>query len=432
MIDSRAFTKIQIVFLISIIIVAIGGSLAYVLLSEQAASETIKVGVLDDLGYPSGDDFWQGVVLAAEQLNAKGGILGKQVEIVGGDTDSVSSNWDPALIDSAITRLLTYDKVDFIIGVASNQGFMIQERIYEHKTIFIEIGSNEDAYTQRVLDEYDRYKYFFRASPNATSIFYGMTDGLSLVREQTGFNKIGFIVDEAWTKEIMDGLNAVLPELGFELVYEGKLPPETVDFTSYFAAAESAGTEILVPLIAWADIPFVKEYHERQSPMIVHGGYIPNVLAPEGWETTEGKCQYVSAGAWPTTAGYPLTEETLPFREAYIHRWNEIPGVGGSLGYDVLRYVLSDAVERAGTLEVEAVIEALEKTSIETSMARNFVFTSSHDSMTGENPNDPEADYYMILMFQWVDGKQVPVYPKKIMEEAGATYTYPDWPGAWD
>ena len=159
MIDSRALTKIQTVFLISIIIVAIGGSLAYVLLSEQETSEKIKIGVLDDLGYPSGDETWQCVVLAAEQLNAKGGILGKQVEVVEGDTDSYSSNWDPALIDSAITRLLTYDKVDFIIGVASNQGFMVQERIAEHERIFIEIGSNEDAYSQRVLDDYDRYKY---------------------------------------------------------------------------------------------------------------------------------------------------------------------------------------------------------------------------------------------------------------------------------
>jgi hypothetical protein len=34
--------------------------------------------------------------------------------------------------------------------------------------------------------------------------------------------------------------------------------------------------------------------------------------------------------------------------------------------------------------------------------------------------------------FQWQDGVLVPVYPIWLMEEAGATYTFPDWPGPWD
>jgi hypothetical protein len=34
--------------------------------------------------------------------------------------------------------------------------------------------------------------------------------------------------------------------------------------------------------------------------------------------------------------------------------------------------------------------------------------------------------------FQWQDGIQVPVDPTKIMEEAGATLTFPDWSGPWD
>jgi branched-chain amino acid transport system substrate-binding protein len=104
----------------------------------------------------------------------------------------------------------------------------------------------------------------------------------------------------------------------------------------------------------------------------------------------------------------------------------------GPLAYDILRFILPDAIERAGTIETDAVIEALEQTSIETSQARNFVFTESHDAMMGENPNDPDADYMLVMLFQWQNGEAVPVYPKKIMEEAGATYTYPDWPGPWD
>ena len=77
-------------------------------------------------------------------------------------------------------------------------------------------------------------------------------------------------------------------------------------------------------------------------------------------------------------------------------------------------------------------LNALEVTSIETCLARNFAFTSSHDVMIDENPNNPEEDYLIVLMFQWQANRTwVPVYPNDIMTEAGATYTYPDWSGPW-
>ena len=64
--------------------------------------------------------------------------------------------------------------------------------------------------------------------------------------------------------------------------------------------------------------------------------------------------------------------------------------------------------------------------------ARNFGFTESHDVMMGKNPNNPEVDYSLVMVFQWQNGKLRPVYPKKIMEEAGATYTYPPCSGPGD
>jgi len=222
-----------------------------------------------------------------------------------------------------------------------------------------------------------------------------------------------------WTKGVMEGLNYVLPENGFDLVYKGTFPLGTFDFTSYFAAAEAAGVEVLVPLITYDEgVPFVKEYYERQSPVFIYGGILQAVAVPEGWELTDGKCEHTTVAGLPVTAAYPLTSK------------NENPL--GAATYDPVRFILPDAIERAGTIETEAVIKALEETSVETSSAENFVFTSSHDVMMGENPNNPDADYALVMYFQWQNGKMVPVYPKKIMEEAGATYTYPPWSGPWD
>ena len=439
MLDSKALTKIQLIILIAVIVVAaVGGGAAYVFLSgEEESSETIKIGVLADLDGINGESIWLGTQLAAEEINSEGGILGKELEVLGADTD-FESEGDVMKVSSALTRLITYDKVDFVIGQAPGEsGLVIQDIISEHEKIFLAVLGSSDSVTQRVIDNYDKYKYFFRVfQMNDTSIGFGMTDSILLIREITGFNKIGYLAEDSmWNKGVRYALDYLLPNVyDFDLVYKGTFPPhDTFDFSSYFAAAEAAGTEILIPLIIYdGAIPFVKEYHDRQSPMVVYGGALAPVSLEEGWDWTEGKCEHMTIFALPVTAGYPLTSKTIPMRDAFISRWGETPNAGGAAAYDALRFILYDALNKAGTTETDEVIEALEETSIETSLARNFVFTESHDVMYGEGTNDPNDDNIIATLFQWQNGELIPIYPKKIMEEAGATYTFPDWLGPWD
>ena len=438
--DSEALTKIQSIILISVIVVAsIGGGTALVLFSgEEQPFDTIKIGFIADLDGTNGRNAWQAAVMAVDQINAEGGVLGRKFELISVDSDEETIPQDSVKLSSALTKLITVNNVDFIVSQASNEaGFIEQDIIAEHKKILLAFQCNADALTQRVLDNYDKYKYFFKyLGWNATSASQGMTEGLLLLREDLGFNKVGYLAEDLlWNKGIRDAFDDYLEELyGFEVVYKGTFPFGTIDFSSYFAAAEAAGTEVLIPLVAnpGNGIIFVKEWYDRQSPIFVYGGMLLGANAPESWDWTDGKCEHICPAALPIIAGYPLTSKTLPAREAYITRWDEAPGPWAGGAYDILRFVLPDAINRAGTIETEAVVESLEKTSIETSLAENFVFTQSHDVMMGENPNDPDQDYMLVMLFQWQNGQQVPVYPKKIMEEAGATITFPDWSGPWD
>jgi len=436
LLDSKALTKIQSIILIAII--AVAAVATYVLWDGPSqSSETIKIGVLTDLEGINGESVWLATKLAAEEINSEGGILGKQLEVVGEDTD-FESEGDIAKVSTALTRLITQDKVDFIIGQAPGEsGLVIQDIISEHKKIFLAVLGSLDTVTQRVIDNYSDYKYFFRVwQINDTSIGFGMTDSILLIREITGFNKIGYLAEDSmWNKGVRDALDYLLPNVyDFDFVYQGTFPPhDTIDFSSYFAAAEAAGTEILIPLIIYdGAIPFTKEYYDRQSSMVIYGGALAPVSYEESWDWTEGKCEHMTVFALPVVAGYPLTTKTIPARDSFLNRWGETPGAGGAAAYDALRFILYDALKRAGTVETEEVIKALESTSIETSMARNFVFTESHDVMYGEGTNDPNDDYIITTLFQWHNGELVPIYPKAIMEEAGVTYTYPPWPGPWD
>ena len=425
MFNSVAITKIQSVILISIITVAaVGGTIAYVLLNEEAPAETIRIGVCADIDNIIGKQIWQGAVLAAEQVNAEGGVLGRKLEIVAEDDDSeLGGDADVAI--SALNRLISVDEADFIItshGVPSS--FLYQEKMVNHNVIHFFVNANSNNLTQNVLENYEKYKCSFRTGPgNRTSIFQFFADSMVGCRMHTGFNKVAVLFHWFMASEMPNIVN-ILEDHGFEVVLSDSVHA-TVDLSSYFAHAEAAEAEILFPVIWSAGaIPFVKEYYDRQSPMVMWG----KVFGAERnafWEETGAKCEHITSSGQPIVSGYPLTSITLLTREAYFERWDQEISSEAAVAYDTVRFILAEAIKRAGTIETEAVIKSLEETDLETSLARRFVFTSSHDVMIGE-------DYCALGMFQWQNGVQVPVYPTEFMDDVGATYKFPDWPGPWD
>jgi branched-chain amino acid transport system substrate-binding protein len=366
-----------------------------------------------------GKAIWRGATLAAEQINAEGGILGRNITIVAEDDDSLTPPSDVAVI--------------IAMGYGPTITIPYQDICSESKKIIITVGAQFDQFTQRVLDDYGKYKYYFRTFPvNSSAVSKLLLDDVVAVGNYTGFSKVALLLEDSIpAKQAAAELNKTLPNHGFQIVYSNSFTA-TTDFTSYLAAIEAAGAEILVPYIRLQTaIPFVKEWHDRQSPFVVWG-VLSYAESNDFWNLTEGKCDTVSFPGSPAVAGYLLTNKTVPTREAYIQRWGEVPTSMGIAAFDTLRFILADALKRAGTTETEAVIKALETTNVETSSARHFVFTCSHDVMVGTgDPNNPAEDYMCMCVFQWQNGTQVPVSPEQIMKDAGATYQFPPWPGPW-
>ena len=179
LLNSTALTKIQSIILVAVILIAVmGGGIAYVFLRYQdQSSKTIKLGVLGDLDMLIGKSAWEGAVLAAEQINEEGGVFGRIIEVIGEDSDAMSPPQDPVVATSAFNRLLNIHKVDFILTPDGRPHvFSYQDIVSEHKKILFGIYSNSDEYTQRVLDDYDKYKYYFRTFPNATHALLGFAD----------------------------------------------------------------------------------------------------------------------------------------------------------------------------------------------------------------------------------------------------------------
>jgi len=432
--DSSALAKTQtLALLVVIVVAAVVGGLAYVLLSEPVQSTgDIVIGVCGDLDMEKAT--WQGAVLAVEQLNAEGGILGRNLTVVAEDDDGVTPPYDIVVATNALTKLITVDKADFIVTSHALPSILtFQDICAEHKKILISTYASADNYTQRVLDNYDRYKYFFRTIINETTQASYALEGILTLGNYTGFKKVGFIgADLPSIRATATALSQVLPDHGFEVVYNGIYPLGTTDFTSYFAAMEEAGAEIVHTIIGGsAGVPFVKEYYDRQSRFVTAG-----IISMAGdsifWNLTEGKCEYVTFHGSVVSARYPFTSKTVPMSDAYVQRWGEPPIGRAVTAYDSVRFILADAIKKAGTTETGAVIKALESTDVETSTQRHFTFTSSHDVMASSAGSESQGEINEThFLFQWQDGVQVPVYPKEIMDEAGATYKYPPWQGPW-
>ncbi len=200
--DSRALTKIQSVALIAVIVVAaVGGGVAYVLWSRPAQlGQSIRIGVCDDLDMPNGKGIWQAVMLAAEQVNAEGGVLGRNITIVAEDDDAETSN-DISVATNALTKLITVDEADYVVARAGLMGLTYQDICAEHKKILITVQANFDELSQRVLDNYDKYKYYFSMMANQTSMDDGWVDAVLTLRNYTGFNKVAYLDQDASTWE---------------------------------------------------------------------------------------------------------------------------------------------------------------------------------------------------------------------------------------
>jgi ABC-type branched-subunit amino acid transport system substrate-binding protein len=378
--------------------------------------------------------------LAAEQINAQGGVLGRNLTIVAEDDDSESSNGDIALGSNALTRLVTVDNAQFVISPNAVNVIPYQDITAAHKTIFFTVRASQDQPSQRVADNYTQYKYYFRVYPgNNSATATALANSITNIGNITGFKKVAYLATDATViRQLTSAINATLTARGFDVVYGGYVTVSTMDYTSYLSAIDASGAQILCAILVSQTTPsFVKEWYERQSPYVLCGG-VQLSSDSSFWNLTSGECLSLSCIGVSATVGFPLTNVTLQTRQTYIQRWGVIPTAEAVATYDIVRYILPDAIRRADTTETDAVIKTLETTHVQTSMAASYAFTSSHDPLiTFLDPTAQSRTGLEHLIggstFQWqAGGTLAAIGPRALRLESGSTYIFPSWSGPWD
>lgn len=382
----------------------------------QAQDKPIRIGVPTAIQLQVGRDTQDAVKMAIDAINAKGGVLGRKLEMVVADETE-----NPETGISAIKKLTGDEKVDVLIGGYTSGVTLAQlPHISAAKTIYLNVGSASPSTNAKVKTDYDNYKYIFRVGPlNAAHQAREMTGFVSgFVGGDLGIKKIAIVGENAkWVQDLVPILKKGATAAGADVRATEFFDAQTSDFSPLFSKIKDSGAEYLIVILSHAssDI-FAKQWYNTRFPM-PYGGIDVKSMDGDFCDRIDGKSVGEMAANFAVRAD--LTPKTIPFFDEFRKRTNRSP-VYTAFGANDAVNIYAEAVTRAGSTDTDKVIKELEKTSY-VGIPGLIEFDETHDvkpgSATYKGPN--------LLFAQWREGcKREVIYPK---ERRTAEFVYPEW-----
>jgi len=403
-------------FVLSILLVA---CLVMAIGLPAYAAKVIKIGVIGPMKFVQGKGHWNGATMAAEEINAKGGLwVGKKkmkVELVKADSNEFLSMTDAT---NAMELLLTRHKVDFIVGGFRTEAVLaMQDIAMDHKKIFIGVGAASDEICTRVAKDYDTYKYWFRGSP-FNSTYLGKTSFIHLGTVaailKMSLNipkiKVAVVAEKAmWTEGMIKACKVYLPKMGMEVVGIWRPSAVATDVTAELAAIQRSGAHIVFTIFSSSvGITFARQAGELKIPAAMVG---INVEAQKDgfYEATEKMGNYVMT-LNTYARGVEVNELTPRFVNTYIKRFGETPTYTADT-YTAIIYSLAPVIEEAGTLDADKIVALMENREYAVPSGKHKYMKDAqgrhlHDLTWGPG-------YLTSLGVQWQDGKLVGVWPNR-------------------
>jgi branched-chain amino acid transport system substrate-binding protein len=403
---------------------------------------TIRIGVIGPMKFLAGEHMWWGAKLAAEEINAAGGVnvggVMHEIELIKADDNSVLSIPDAV---GAMERIITVDRVHFVIGGFRSEAVLAQQEVMaDHGVIYLGIGSAHPEQNMRLAKDFDRYKYWFRTAPlNAhymgRVIFEQIHMVAEEVREVLGIETPRVAIKAtkvvAWDP-IVEAAKKSLPKMGMEVVGVWRPSSVAVDVTAELTGIKKAGAHIIFHLNEGpAGTVFSRQWGELQIPAAPVG---INVQAQSKghWAATGGVTEYEMLLNF-YAVGIEITPKSRPFFDKFVERFGEYPTYTAST-YDAI-FILAEAIERAGTIETYPVLAELQKTEYPGTGGLITYYPPDHPRWPHDLRWGP--GYVGSLGVQWRDGKLVAVWPdgqpglegiwEGIRYEGTVDYKLPPW-----
>jgi branched-chain amino acid transport system substrate-binding protein len=380
------------------------------------AADPIRIGVIAEAQAVAGSSIGPAAQLAADEINAKGGIDGRKIEIVVYDDHSSSAD-----AVRAFQRAVTEDKVNAVIAsYISEVVLALEPWAGRLKTVMITPGAASDVITANIAKDYEHNKYTFHGYLTSTALAGEVCDAARDLLVATGKAKTAVIVSEdaAWTTPLDAGYADCLPKIGLQVLDHIRFSPDTTDFTPIFNKIEGLKPDVMITGISHVGTQPTVQWKSQQVPIPMLG-ISSQATNSDFWKDTNGATEGVLYNG-VSGPGVAVTPRTLPFVDAYVKKYGNNPAYSGYTAYDDV-YIIADAVRRAGSLDSEKLVTAMEATDYVGTIGR-VAFTQKGDAHPHALKTGP--GYITGLMLQWQDGKQLNMWPKNL---AGGQLKFPSF-----
>jgi branched-chain amino acid transport system substrate-binding protein len=370
------------------------------------AADPIKIGVIAEAQAIAGASIPQAAQLAADEINAKGGVGGRMIEIVTYDNHSSSA-------DSvrAFQRAVNEDKVNAVIASYISEVVLALEPWASRlKTPLVTPGAASNEISKSVHSDYEKNKYTFHGYLTSAALALSVCDAAKdlLVDEKHMKTAVIMSEDAAWTKPLDVGYEECLPKIGLKVLDHIRFSPDTTDFTPIFNKIEGAKPDVIITGISHVGVQPTVQWKNQQVPIPMLGISSQATNETFGKDTNNASDGVLYQGvSGPDVA---VTPKSIPFAEAFKKKYGNYPSYAGYTSYDEVYYI-ADAVKRAGSTDADKLVTALEGTDWQGTIGR-IQFYGKDDPFT----HSIKYGKGLItgLMLQWQDGKQISVWPADV------------------
>ncbi len=338
--------------------------------------------------------------LAAEEINAKGGIKGEKLVLSFED-----SSGKPEVARSIVEKLIDVKKQPIIVGeYTSSCAKAVAAVAEERKTPYLIVASADDDITMQ------HYKYVFRQ--NQVNAHYAdalvsflkevvKPKSMAILYESSAFGTSGAAAMEK------DAQN----KLGAKVVMKEKFETGAIDFRPLLSKVKEANPDV-VYTVSYANEAqlLMKQAKELRVDAKLYTGGAAGFAIPEFINGAKDAAEYVvSATLWTPQVKYPGAKE---YAEKYKAKYGDYPSYHGASAYSAM-FTMKSALERAAKWDQNGIRDALKTTSIMTA----FGPVKFEDREEYQNQN-----FMPTLAIQVIKGEFATIWPKNL---ASAPYVYP-------
>jgi branched-chain amino acid transport system substrate-binding protein len=279
----------------------------------RAQSDVIRIGHLTPVtGFlgPLGEFAQMGVKLAAEEINAAGGVLGRKVELV------IEDSVNPQTASAKAERLIERDKVAMIIGeISSASALAIGQVANRTKTVFINTGANSDALRGASCNP-----FMFHIEAANSMMVTAVGTYLKTENMIKGKKWYSLTADYAFGHDLFRVAKKFVTENGGEFIGEELVPTDATDFSPYLLKIRQAQPDIVASNLAGNQITnFIKQYAEYGLQFPITGFGFDTAVA---WGAGKGNF----SGIWPLIWHHMVdTPSSKRFVEAFTKKYGKPP-----------------------------------------------------------------------------------------------------------